>query len=143
MSLLDFNGLKVVTRLPLCLCFFCTHVVLMDFDGWIFVFFSVRICSLQCETHAFPPFHTHSHQSNGRRREVEVIQASVSGLTVSEQPCFVTLISPPGNPKTPVVYILPFDPCTFFLSVLHTPPVQNQPNFAWSMCEVAWGRRGH
>lgn len=37
--------------------------------------------------------------------------------------------------------IVPFYPCTFFLSVLSC-QVQNKPNFASSLCEAAWGQHG-
>lgn len=46
----------------------------------IFVIFFIRICSLKCKTHVFPPFHTHSHQSNGPHCKVEITQASALSL---------------------------------------------------------------
>lgn len=61
----------------------------------------IGICSLKCKTHVFPPFHTHSHQSNGPHCKVEITQASV---------CFITFISP-GNLKTPVYFF--FTLCPF------------------------------
>lgn len=42
--------------------------------------FFTRICSVKCKTHVFPPFHTHSRQSNGPHCKVEITQASALSL---------------------------------------------------------------
>lgn len=102
----------------------------MDFRD----FFVIRICSLKCKTHVFPPFQTHSRQSNGPHCKVEITQASALSL-LSPQEIWKHLFF------FVFFYIVPFYPCTFFLSVLSC-QVQNKPNFASSLCEVAWGQHG-
>lgn len=78
-------------------------------------------------SHHFTPIHTSQMGRTARLRSLKRLLYHFYLPRKSENTCFF--------------YIVPFYPCTFFLSVLSC-QVQNKPNFASSLCEVAWGQHG-